>query len=310
MPQSISPAILTGLSVLELLAASQELGVTELARKLSVGKSSVHRILNTLAHKDYIEKNPATARYRLTYRIFLVASAAADRFGLKEVAAPVMERLAIASGETVNLGILEGDRVLSLHKVSGPQPIRLHIHAPGGVKAYATGLGKALLAGLEREELDRRLGTSRLARLTPNTHATRRALYVELDRVRRRGYAIDNEECSAGIRAVAVPIRDSRGMVVAALSIAGPTHRLTDKRIAELAPDLLATGGEISRRLGFGWDGQVRGLRGNGDQDSRIVGRCALGRPVEAAPQYSGRRAHDRVDSDVRRSGRVVRPIR
>jgi IclR family KDG regulon transcriptional repressor len=251
VPKSISPAILTGLSILEYMAATPELGVTELARKLNAGKSSVHRILNTLAHKDYIEKNPATGRYRLTYRLFLVASTAADRFGLKEVAAPMMERLAMATGETVNLGILEEDRVVNLHKVSGPQPIRLHIHAPGGVKAHATGLGKVLLAGLEPKELDNRLGTSRLARLTPNTHATRRSLHAELERVRRRGYAIDNEECSAGIRAVAVPIRDSRGTIVAALSIAGPTHRLTEKRIADLAPNLLATGEEISRRLGY-----------------------------------------------------------
>ena len=104
-----------------------------------------------------------------------------------------MERLATASGETVNLGILEEDRVVSLHKVSGPQPVPLHIYAPGGVKVHATGLDMVLLAELEPKELDGRLGASRLARLTPNTHATRRSLYAELKRVRRRGYAIDAE---------------------------------------------------------------------------------------------------------------------
>ena len=90
MPRPLSPAVLTALSILELLGASQELGVTELARKLGMGKSSVHRLLNTLAHKGYIEKNPQTGRYRLTYQLFAVATAAAGRYGLKEVATPVM----------------------------------------------------------------------------------------------------------------------------------------------------------------------------------------------------------------------------
>jgi DNA-binding IclR family transcriptional regulator len=258
MPRSLSPAVLTALSILELLGASQELGVTELARKLDMSKSSVHRLLNTLAHKGYIEKNPQTGRYRLTYQLFVVASAAAGRYGLKETAAPVMERLAIGTGESVNLGVLEQDRVLNIHKVEGPQPIRLHIDAPGGVKAHATGLGKVLLAGLEPKELDRRLASARLTRLTPTTITSRRALQAELQRVRARGYAVDNEECSSGVRAVAAPIRDRQGTVVAALSVAGPTHRFTEQRIANLAPSVRAAAEEISRRLGYSPDGGKR----------------------------------------------------
>jgi IclR family KDG regulon transcriptional repressor len=251
MPRSLSPAVLTALSILELLGASQELGVTELARKLGMGKSSVHRLLNTLAHKGYIEKNPQTGRYRLTYQLFAVATAAAGRYGLKEVAAPVMERLATEACESVNLGVLEADRVLNIHKVQGPHPIRLHIDAPGGVAAYATGLGKVLLAGLASGELERRLAGARLARLTPTTITTRRALLAELRRVRTQGYAVDNEECSAGVRAVAAPVCDRSGSVVAAISVAGPTHRLSDARLNALAPAVRAAVAEISRRLGF-----------------------------------------------------------
>lgn len=251
MPRSLSPAVVTALSILELLGASQELGVTELARKLGMAKSSVHRLLHTLAHKGYIEKNPQTGRYRLTYQLFAVAAAAAGRYGLKEVAAPVMERLAAEAGESANLGVLEADRVLNIHKVQGPHPIRLHIDAPGGVAAYATGLGKVLLAGLASEELERRLAGGRLARLTPTTITTRRALLVELRRVRTQGYAVDNEECSAGVRAVAAPVCDRSGSVVAAVSVAGPTHRLTDARLKALAPAARAAAAEISRRLGY-----------------------------------------------------------
>jgi DNA-binding IclR family transcriptional regulator len=251
MPRSLSPAVVTALSILELLGASQELGVTELARKLGIGKSSVHRLLHTLAHKGYVEKNPQTDRYRLTYQLFAVATAAAGRYGLKEVAAPVMERLAAEAGESVNLGVLEADRVLNIHKVQGSHPIRLHIDAPGGVAAYATGLGKVMLAGLASGELERRLGGARLARLTPTTITTRRALLAELRRVRTEGCAIDNEECSAGVRAVAAPVCDRSGAVVAAVSVAGPTHRLSDARLKALAPAVRAAAAEISGRLGY-----------------------------------------------------------
>jgi DNA-binding IclR family transcriptional regulator len=248
-----SPAVATALTILEMLGAAPELGVTELARKLGMGKSSVHRLLNTLASRGYIEKTPHTARYRLSYQLFAIASSAAGRYGLKEMAVPVMERLAAEAEEGVNLGVLERDRILNIRKVEGSHPIRLHIDAQGGVEAHATGLGKALLSGLAPEELRRRLPGSRLTRLTPNTITTLRGLQAELRRVRERGYAVDNEECSAGVRAVAAPIRDREGSVVAALSVAGPTHRLTEGRLAALAPKVMAAAAEISRRLG--WSG-------------------------------------------------------
>ena len=127
----------------------------------------------------------------------------------------------------------------------------MHIDAPGGVAAYATGLGKVLLAGLASADLERRLGGARLARLTPTTITTRRALLAELRQVRNQGYAVDHEECSAGVRAVAAPVCDRSGSVVAAVSVAGPTHRLTDARVKALAPAVRAAAAEISGRLGY-----------------------------------------------------------
>jgi DNA-binding IclR family transcriptional regulator len=251
MSTPTSPAVATALTILELLGAAPELGVSELARKLGMGKSSVHRLLSTLASRGYIEKSSQTARYRLSYQLFAVASSAMNRYGLKETAAPVMEQLAAEVREKVNLGVLERDRVLNIGKVEGPHPIRLHIDAEGGVVAHATGLGKALLSGLEPAELHRRLGGSRLARLTPNTITTLRGLQAELARVRKRGYTLDREECSAGVQAVAAPIRGRDGSVVAALSIAGPTHRLTESRLVALAPKVAAAAAEVSRRLGW-----------------------------------------------------------
>ncbi len=246
-----APAVDAALSILETLGGVNEVSLTELAHKVGLGKSSVFRLLMTLARRGYVEKNPQSERYRLTYRLFAVASPAADRFGLREAAHPVMERLVFHSGETVNLGVLDGVRVLNLHKVESRQPLRLYLQVEGGAPAHATALGKVLLASLEQEEVARRLQSRRLDRLTPRTIGDRRSLWRALAKVREQGFAIDDEECSLGLRCVAAPILDHRGLVVAALSISGPGQRLPVPVLSRLAENVQVAAREISERLGF-----------------------------------------------------------
>lgn len=253
--RSTSPAVESALAILEILGSAQEVGVTELARKLGMGKSSVHRLLRTLAAKGYVEKNPQTDRYRLAYRLFVLGSAAAERYGLKDLAAPVMERLSAQVGETANLGVLEGDRVISLHKVEGPHLLRMHLDPGRGVPAHATALGKVLLAGLPADELETWLRSHRLVRLTRHTLTDRRAVHAAVRQAAARGFAVDNEECSLGLRCVAAPIRDRRGSVVAAVSISGPTQRIPMESIRRLAELVREAGLEISRRLGYAGSG-------------------------------------------------------
>ncbi len=250
-PPYAAPAVEAALSILETLGTVHELGVTDLAKKLGLGKSSVYRLLATLGRRGYVEKNPQSERYRLTYRLFAVASLAADRFGLREAAHPVMERLVFRSGETVNLGVLDGVRVLNLHTVESRQPLRLHLQVEGGAPAHATALGKVLLAALEPEEVARRLQGRRMDRLTPRTIGDRRSLWRALAKAREQGFAIDDEECSLGLRCVAAPILDHRGLVVAALSISGPGQRLPAPVLSRLAEDVQVAAREISERLGF-----------------------------------------------------------
>lgn len=250
-PSYAAPAVEAALSILETLGTVHEMGVTELARKLSLGKSSVYRLLATLARRGYVEKNPQSDRYQLTYRLFAVGSPAADRFGLREAAHPVMQRLAAETGETVNLGVLDGTRVVNLHKVESRHLLRMHMEVGGGVPAHATALGKVLLAGLEPSKVAERLGSQRLARLTRRTIGDRTTLQRSLARIREQGFAIDDEECSLGLRCVAAPIRDHRGSVVAALSISGPTQRLSHPVLARTAERVRAAAQEVSRRLGF-----------------------------------------------------------
>lgn len=246
-----APAVEAALSILETLGTVHEMGVTELAKKLGLGKSSVYRLLATLAGRGYVEKNPQTGRYQLTYRLFAVGSPAADRFGLRETAHPVMQRLAAETGETVNLGVLDGTRVVNLHKVESRHLLRMHMEIGGGVPAHATALGKVLLAGLPPAEVARRLRGRRLTRLTRRTIADRPALWRALARVREQGFAIDDEECSLGLRCVAAPILDHRGSVVAALSISSPSQRLPHAVLSRMAELVRAAAREVSRRLGY-----------------------------------------------------------
>ncbi len=246
-----APAVEGALSILETLGAVQSMSLTELSKKVGLGKSSVYRLLATLVRRGYVEKDPRSDQYQLTYRLFALGSRGADRYGLREAAHAVMEALAAETGETVNLGVLDGTRVVNLHKVESPGLVRLRLDVEGGVPAHATGLGKVLLAALPPDELMRRLQGQRLKRLTPRTVGGFRALQRMLAQIRQLGFSIDDEECSLGLRCVAAPICDHRGVVVAALSISGPRQRLPVRILSRLAERVQAGAREISARLGF-----------------------------------------------------------
>jgi DNA-binding IclR family transcriptional regulator len=247
------PAVEGALSILETLGTAQAMSLTELAKKLGLGKSSVYRLLATLVSRGYVERDPWGERYRLTYRLFVVGSRAAERLGLREVAQPVMDRLASQTRETVNLGVLDGFRTVSIHLVESAHPLRIHMRI-GGVPAHATATGKLLLAALPPEELARRLAGRRLSSLTDRTIKSRSALQAELRRVRDQGYAIDDEECSLGLRCVGAPVHDHRGTVVAALSMVAPCHRLSPSDLPAAIATVREAAQEISRHLGYTQD--------------------------------------------------------
>lgn len=252
------PAVEAALSILETLSTVRELGVTELAKRLGLGKSSAYRLLATLVRRGYVEKDPQNDRYRLTYRLFAVGSRVVGRLGLREIAHPVMERLRTETGETVNLGVLDDFRTVSIHLVESPQILGVHMRI-GGLPAHATGTGKILLAALDPAELARRLEGRRLERVTERTIRNRAALLTELARVRAQGFALDNEECSLGMRCVAAPIREHRGVVVAALSVVAPCQRLTPAGLPATIAMVQGAAREISTRLGFSVESPDRG---------------------------------------------------
>lgn len=224
-------------------------GITELSRRLGLGKSTVHRLCATLEHHGYLTRDPGTGRYRLSLRVFQIGSHALDALDLPSRAMPALEALGAATAETVHLAVLDGAEVIFIGKVESPRPLRLYSQVGRRCPAHCTAVGKVLLAHAGGER--RALAAARtLKRYTPKTITSAAALERELDEVRRRGYAADEEEFEEGIRCIAAPVHDYRGRVVAALSVSVPAGRLPRQRAASLVDQVLAAARQVSEALG------------------------------------------------------------
>jgi DNA-binding IclR family transcriptional regulator len=229
---------------------SPELGVVELAKLTGLSKGTVHRLLSAMEDHRLIEQDPMSKRYRLGLRLFELGSRAVARVDVVERATPHLNELVRATGDTANLGVLDRGMVLYIAKVEGWHSLRMPSQVGKRLQAHCTGLGKALLADRPDAEVDQIVREHGLARHTPNTIGDAEALREELAVTRKRGYAVDNEELEAGIRCVGAPVRDFTGAVVAAISVSGPSTRITAEIVPELAERITASAAAISRSLG------------------------------------------------------------
>ncbi len=246
--QSVSHA----LDVLEEFHAEvDELGVTELSKKLKLHKNNVFRILATLQSRNYIEQNKANDNYRLGIKCLELGQTFIHQRGMLKQAKPILSALAEKSGETSYVSILRGNDVVYLDSVETSSTIRvvsrLGLHMP----IHATAAGKALVAFESEEELRKRFDRD-LPRFTPHTITDSGRLLVNLAEVRTRGYSDDLEEFEEGLRCIAAPVRDYTRKVIGALSVSGPAHRLTDDKIAStIGPEVVRFAEDLSNRLGF-----------------------------------------------------------
>jgi DNA-binding IclR family transcriptional regulator len=251
MSNSSIQSVRRAVGILEALADdSGELGVTELGRRLGVHKTTASRLVSTLAEHDLVERSPTTEKYRLGLGLVRLASAAASGLDLVRQARPILEKLAEETRETVNLAVLDDDRVVNIDQVASPRLI-VNVNWVGkGTPLHCTSNGKILLAHLPQKDRER-LVARRLERLTDRTIIDRTVLRGQLDEARARGFAVALEELEVGLNAVAAPVRDSGGQVIAAVSVAGPAYRVKPGQITRLARTTVKAGGEISRRMGF-----------------------------------------------------------
>ncbi|MEQ3554673.1 IclR family transcriptional regulator [Pseudonocardia nematodicida] len=239
--QSVDRAI----TVLELIAGRGEAGVSELATALDVHKSTAFRLLDTLEEHGLVEQIGDRGKYRLGFGLIPLAGRVAERLEVTTQGRPVCDELASRIGETVNIAIPDRGFAVNVDQARGPAMVTTYNWLGRITPMYNTSSGKILLAAAVAVDPD--------ALPAHPGPAGREALAEELADVSTRGYAWSIEEFETGLNAVAAPVRDHAGDVIAALSVSGPAYRLPAERIEEITPEVVAAGREISRRMGF-WE--------------------------------------------------------
>lgn len=244
--QSVDRAI----HVLEILARRGEAYVSEVAAEIDVHKSTAFRLLGALEARGLVEQAGERGKYRLGFGIVRLG-AVTGRIDITQQSRPVCEDLAEELGETVNLAVLQESYAVNLYQVRGPGAVTAQNWVGQLTPLHATSSGKILLAHLPEKERSALLTETGLKKVTPRTITAKTKLERNLAEARERGYAWALEELELGLHAMAAPVRDRDGEVIAALSASGPAYRLSEERLHELAPVLVKGAQEISHRMGY-----------------------------------------------------------
>lgn len=246
-------AVDRALDILESFGYSQEeLGVTELSRKLRLPKNNVFRLLATLETRGYIEQDRRTGNYRLGIKTFEVGNVFLYHLGLRRQARPVLDELVAKCNETAYLAVTDGAEAVYILMQETSHAVRVASRMGQRLPAHCTAAGKVQLAHESQDRLVELFRDRPLTPRTPNTLADLPRLLGHLREVAKQGYAVDDEELEAGMRCVAAPVRDYSRRVVAGVGLAGPVSRFSLERIeSELVPLVVEAGVRISRRLGY-----------------------------------------------------------
>ena len=243
--QSLDRAV----AVLDLLGASEvPLSLAEICRRMPLCKSTAHRSLMVLERTMLIERTPDN-RYCLGMKLYDLGNRAVEQNDLRTRIRPFFRRLSQQLGETLHLGVLQKTSVVYIDKASAGQNVCMGSKTGSSNPAYCTAMGKAMLAFLPPEAAKEVIDNTRFVRFTSKTLCSREELMKSLERVRRRGYGIDDEEIELGVRCVAAPVFDANHMPIAAISVSGPTVRIRVQTVPVIAAQLLRCCGEISASL-------------------------------------------------------------
>ncbi|MFZ5917915.1 MAG: IclR family transcriptional regulator [Chloroflexota bacterium] len=242
---------------LQVLAAFSEespsLSLTEVAATVRLDKSTAFRFVYTLESLGYLVRDPDTKRYRPGARVLCLGFAALNSMELGQVAEPYLRALAEESGETSNMTVRDGAEVIYIARHKARQIISINLHVGSRLPVYCTAMGKAQLIDMTPDELRSLLGEGPYPTLGPKTLTSLDALLADLDRVRREGYAINDEELAAGLRSVAAPVRHRQGQIVAAINVSVSSARVSRGELASvLAPLVCRTAAQIGMALGTG----------------------------------------------------------
>ena len=257
--ESRNQSLTRALTLLQRLAeAPQGMQLTDLSYQLGMPVATVHRLLSTFEELDFVEQDSEQGRWYIGLNAFTVGNAFLKRRDFVAIARPRMDALVEQCGETVNLGVIDDGEVVFVSQVESPEVMRMIVRLGSRSPIHASGVGKALLAGMTEQRVEQILERRGLPRFTERTIDNPAALRAELELTRRRGYALDDEEHAVGLRCVAAAIFDENARALAAISLSGPKARMVDERLGELGQAVRSTAEAITLALGgHKPDGQV-----------------------------------------------------
>ena len=218
-------SVLKALDIMEVLDEEADLGVSEIARRLDMEKSTVYRLINSLKLRGYVQQNPDNNRYSNGFRLFEMGNNVVKNMGLRKQVFPFLKELSQRTGEAVNFAIRDGKYVVYLDKIESNATIKVDLIVGKKMPMYCTGLGKVLLAFVPAEKVMELLADDVFEHFTPNTHKDLSSLMTDLAQIREQGYGWDNEEYMEGLVCIAAPVYGIEGQIVAALSAALPKFR-------------------------------------------------------------------------------------
>jgi DNA-binding IclR family transcriptional regulator len=236
--------------ILDVLAAGGDMGVAELSRQLRMHKSTTHRLVMVLESNRYLERD-ANGKCRLGHRVMQLGLSALSRLDVCEVSRPHLRRLVTGTGETAHVGILREGEVISIVNVQSARSLRSPSTVGTRTPAHCTSLGKVIMAFSPADQVPELIRQCSFRRYTKNTITTADRFRKELAKIRRCGYAVDNEELEEGLRCLSAAVRDSSGEVVAAVSIAGAIFRMSAANLSKYSAKVIETAAAISADLGY-----------------------------------------------------------
>ncbi|XWN30459.1 MAG: IclR family transcriptional regulator [Devosia sp.] len=249
-PQGTVQALDRSLYLLRTLAKTGSATLTDLALAAGIPASTAHRILATLQKHDFVAFDSTTQEWTIGVETFRVGSAFVQRTNVVDASRDVMRQLADDLGETANLGLCHSGAVVFIAQAEGHNPIRAFFRPGTRGPLHASGIGKALLATMPRHEVMAHLKSEGLPAFTPKTLTAPSDLFAELEAIRSRGYAFDDEERYLGMRCVAAPVFNTFGEAVAGLSVSGPTVRFPDEGMAEVGARIRRAALAVTDRIG------------------------------------------------------------
>lgn len=247
----ILQSVENALKIIDILSERGEMGISEISRELGIGKSTAFRLIATLKSRGFVTQSTSNEKYSLSTKFIHIGSAILGKNDLISIARPYLLKLSEKYGEASHLVVLNGSDIVFIDKVNS-RNISVQMHSTIGARmpAYCTGTGKLLLAYCYKDNINEYLKNVTLNKFTTKTIVDKEELKKELEKIRANGFSQDDEEKEEGLYCLAAPIKNSRGKVVAAVSISGPSTRMKERK-QELIDSIKETGEHISSDIGW-----------------------------------------------------------